>query len=893
MTILNAAIEANGWVLRITLTATPGSFASYALTPDAIPKLSLVSNHPGYAPAGGTATATTLARSIIATKPLRKPVNPLSPTTPVLDETDNGDGSITVRLALSDWIHATDTGLALTMLAGWRTGEAAGTTPVGNGSTVAAAMPIMRWADVPYQRATGPFTLELTVFSHHPQGLAPVAGVRFRVTDGTTTRTAWATAQTSSTRYDDSVSVYAATIDPVAAPGLTAGLLRCDAEVYPWLGAMRSTDPAGSASMSGLNFAGYASKAEAPFVVGYDPAGTRYGGQVLFIDPAGTATAVAAMVANDLAAARAIASASRPRDITTAIQALYLANRGLAAANGGTAAVRSADGARLVLAAGNHAGVGTTTITTGASSSELGVIIEGDPDDPAPRANCVLATGTATGLKVNRLILRSLTLETGTTSLASTAQAYFWLDNVEVRGKSGQETNSVAPITAATPAAAANLAATRSRWWKSGTAFRGTTLRFGLLRNCEFSRRAEGVCILGGRLIPATEDATVTNAENGAGHWNSTSDIGAVEDSVVAGVDLRSVKGRVWVITSASAAAAGTTLPSIRRAVFANNLCERIGADPQPFFSAGEDGSAVMSYNIIEGNSFIGERCNLFYSDPVPTTVAEANGQLNVAIGNRVANNSFDWAATKHDAFNDPTTLAVRTSGGVAGPTGYRPQMVETWSITYGVGWEANHDFGRLGGGNFAFEYFGRRSVQAVGGVPGWPADRSNAGSPTTGGGSYKPPPGSVLLGRGLRASIDRDLGGTTRMVPFTVGSVESGAAVTLAPGKARSNSLAGPVALGWRGTLVAAQGRSSSRSGSAAIHWGGSLAPARGHLAQVGSAALLGLGQVTIAALSARLATRDAGTAVLPDQPFELLFGSPRLVRIAGEVRVQFVPHD
>ena len=183
MAITAASIEANGWVLRLRVSGSPGSFASYTLDPDGTPRVVLSTSHAGFVQSAGTAVAGSLARSIFATKPLRKPVNPASPTVAVIDETDNGDGSVTVRLALSEFVHATDTAATLSVLAGWRTGEAAAAgIAVTNGSTLAAPIPVMRWADLPYTRIAGAVTLELVVASHQPKGLLAVAGVRFTVT---------------------------------------------------------------------------------------------------------------------------------------------------------------------------------------------------------------------------------------------------------------------------------------------------------------------------------------------------------------------------------------------------------------------------------------------------------------------------------------------------------------------------------------------------------------------------------------------------------------------------------------------------------------------------------------------------------------------------------------
>jgi len=163
MAITAAQVESNGWVLRVTMTGsrsaialapdTPAqwaaNFAAYALNPNGgSPALTLTGTTNGFVPSGGAAVASsTVARTLTATKVLRKAVvataagvrdakNP--------DETDNGDGTITVRLALSQHVYAGDAGLTLIALTGWRTGATAQTIAVTNNSTVAAPAPIVR-----------------------------------------------------------------------------------------------------------------------------------------------------------------------------------------------------------------------------------------------------------------------------------------------------------------------------------------------------------------------------------------------------------------------------------------------------------------------------------------------------------------------------------------------------------------------------------------------------------------------------------------------------------------------------------------------------------------------------------------------------------------------------
>ncbi len=899
MSIIAASIESNGWVLRLTLAASLGTFASYTLDPDGTPRVMLGSSHSGFAQSGGQAVATSQTRALVATKPLRKPAQAtnagvLAPA--VIDETDLGGGQIQVRLALSEHIYATDTAVTLSVAGGWRTAEAAATgISVSNGSTIVCPVPVFRWADVPYQRRTGAFFLDLIAFSHHPNALQPVAGVKFTVTDGTTVKTYWTTALATSTSYGDTLRCYRVQVDPTVATALTAGLLRCDAEVYPWLGVVRSTDPSGTRSMTGLTTAAFATAAQAPFTVAWDPAGTRYAPGYVCVDPAtGSATASAVTVGATWAAAKA---GTRARDVTTAIQAGYLLNRTLPAANGQSAQTRSVDGLMIGLVAATHAGIGTTAVTTGIAGNECWPAIFGDPDNAAPRTNCILQTGTAQNVRLGRMRLADLAFEVGTSTLFISSTIYLWFDNVEGRGKSGQTTNAVAFTSTTPPAGFASTFATRTRWWQTGTSLRATSgIRPLLLRNCEWARRSEACAILGGRLIQHLDTTvswyTGSNYQTASSGWNGGNtglgDIGSQEDVIIAGCDLRSASGRVWLPAKLDAASAATPLDSIRRQVFANNVCERLtSGSPEPFWAMGEDDNVQMSYNIIEGNTFAGERSNCLYSDPLPVTVADTDTLNNSAFANRIANNCLDWAATKHDTFNDSQSLAVRAAAGDPRAHGYRPQAIGCWSVLYGVGFAANVDFGRHpSAGNFQFEYLGRRSVQIVGGTPLFTNDGCKFGS-NAGQGDYKAAVTSLVVGRGLAASSDRDRLNLARIVPFAAGSIETSGAVQLSPDASRSATRAAVTALGWTATLVPAPARSADRALATALGIAFGIGPALARHPQLAAATGVGWA-ATLAPGDARSLLLGLATAISIDTEPTIMPGDGWNA-LAGETPILF----
>ncbi len=572
MAITAASIEANGWVLAITHNRGLGSFASYALTPDTSPALTLASQHPGYdatvVTGGGVVSK---ARSFTATKPLRQAAivsNAGVLGAKAIDETDNGGGSVTVRIALSNWVYATDTALTLTAAANWRTGEAAATIAVTNNSTVACPAPIHRWADVPYRLQRGSFDVDMLIFGFFPQGNQPVAAVKFTVTDGTAVKVFWSTALSSSTQFGDNLRLYRVTVDPSTATALTKGLLRVDAEVYPWIGAMRPTDVAGSKAMANLATSavqygagdGMLGKAQSPFVVAWDPTGARYPFKCVYVDfTNGTAVASTAMIgtgtsdATALTAAKAVAPAARAKDVACAVEALRLTGLSYPAANGQAASATPAvDGCRIVLAPQVHAnGLGGTSVGYTPQVLETWLRIEGDPADANPRQNVIVRTNSTVspGFSSNtqRVAYATMSIELGFDLLLYTK--YQWFDNVELRAQTGQTTSNRAPVGGARPPAGyLGLFATRSRCWKSGVSFDYSFgSQFQLVRACEHRRAAKSPVCVKNRVISEAEDPSFTGALGIqiTGALSSFTDDLSVYDSIVAYGDYRACKEAV------------------------------------------------------------------------------------------------------------------------------------------------------------------------------------------------------------------------------------------------------------------------------------------------------------------------------------------------------------
>lgn len=958
MAITSASIEANGWVLQVTFNGTPssaGDFSQYTLDPNGTPRLMLAAAASGFTQSSGVAVASSaVARSLVATKPLRKVVNATNAgardaKTP--DETNLGGGLVRIRIALSQHIYATDTGLTLAALAGWRTGEAASSgIAVTNNSTLAAPPPILRWSDVPYQRKTGPFDLEVVAFSHHPSGLAPIAAVRFTATDGTNTATAWATALSTSTRYGDALRVYKVTIDgSTAIPGaLTEGLVRCDYKAFPWIGPARASntlDTAATAvassaapSMSSLTTAGFAPAAQAPFVIAYDPSATWLPPLYVYIAPntftgtgaisgttlTVTAVATGALTVGTIISGTGITAATKITALgsgsggtgtytvsvsqtaastatlngggnpnnnivtvsanaatagngtcadsyTCARNAMKIQNRVVAARNGQAASAAGAtDGMVVRYKAGSYTGLGAVGVGTGISTSYTWEIVEGDPADANPRGNIVVAQATSGNTRSTRTLVRNLTI-IGPSTANFLTSPYGWIDNVEVRGPSGNATNTATLFNSS-----GSLATywTRSRYWQIGSYIGGP-----LVRACEVENGIAATVVVTSRRLPSAVAATSAILASG-----STADpLGATQDVIISGNDLRYVKGNVtWseALTpnaNAGAAAMGTTYPVFSRQVFANNVCESYGASNPMFTCVGENNPVVATYNIIEGNTLSGDRTNFLYDDlnfansPATTYNTKNDTESNIILCNRIANNAFDQHSLKADFFNDPFVQSARAAASDPRQHGYRPQAIRGWSALYGVNFADNvilrgnntlldgaHEFEGLNSPNYTIETGAAADPKYTLDKSGTDISGSRYDPANTGGGDYKPLAGSPLNGHAFSASVDVDQRGVARTIPFAAGAVQNDVAVAIVPAATRHAAEASSPALRWAATLAAASTVMTTRAASGRATWSVAL-PVASALVATRAAAGSVRWNATLAAASGQIATRAA----------------------------------
>jgi hypothetical protein len=442
MTIVSVSVEANGWVLAVRglWAATPGAWEfdgldrtngrflfggldQFPLTPDSVPKIIVALRDAGFDRIAGLPVANAgRPRTLVGTKALRLP----HPEHRKLDEFDHGDGTRTVRIALSDRIYATSTVASVAFLPGWKDGQDGGAVAtVTNGSTLAAPLPIFRWANEPWPLVQGTAgapnhmgRVELIVASHHPDhhgGLLhqAVAAVRLTAFDGATSKAFHFAAPQTSPLYGDGLRCWGGEID---LSGLSPGGITVHAVVYPWVGEVRETGTGHSTSIN----AALASEWGAPFHLFYDPHGSVAPRKYVAVDPASPNSGVtdSAQLADVLlhdsaAAAEAAPLASKPATYSMALAKFGAVAPALAARNGFAGVNRCAAWWEILLPVGKSVHSNALGASTGANAGPGYLVVSAVPSAAAARSDVVFGTnGTQrTNGAVDRIKFRGIRVE--------------------------------------------------------------------------------------------------------------------------------------------------------------------------------------------------------------------------------------------------------------------------------------------------------------------------------------------------------------------------------------------------------------------------------------------------------------------------------------------------
>ena len=195
-----SSTDASGWSAQWA-SGTPPTFA-----PDTSPQ-TITLTRAGYSAAG--AVLSNVSDTIVMTQRVRQPWP--------------NDGSLTAStVALSDYVYSTDS-----------------ISGVTNNSTEISPKPIANWV-TPHRAVIGNTlaagALEIVAAHRNARLGRGVACVIFRVTDGTTTISATVAATVVSGRTGDRNPVLVYRNPVMDITSLNAGVITCNAEVYPWVG---------------------------------------------------------------------------------------------------------------------------------------------------------------------------------------------------------------------------------------------------------------------------------------------------------------------------------------------------------------------------------------------------------------------------------------------------------------------------------------------------------------------------------------------------------------------------------------------------------------------------------------------------------------------------------
>lgn len=233
--IKSAQVEANGWVLAVTVD-TIGTFGTlnfgFGTNYSGPSKVVVSVTSLGFGDAGQPATH---VRRLYGTKELRLPY----PNQATRDVQASGNDAV-IRMALSDYVYGTCSNLTVSIGSNWFSNNAAcsGLT-VANNSLASAPKPIANWSWPGFQRVTGnTMTLRAVGFHRSGQEGRPLRAMRFVATGATSgvAVTNFVTRMTVDRSLGDAVPVceYVGTLD---VSGMTQGeRVRCDFTAYPWLG---------------------------------------------------------------------------------------------------------------------------------------------------------------------------------------------------------------------------------------------------------------------------------------------------------------------------------------------------------------------------------------------------------------------------------------------------------------------------------------------------------------------------------------------------------------------------------------------------------------------------------------------------------------------------------
>lgn len=673
----------NGWTAEIDISglSTGGTYAM-GLGANNDPggaKVVFTVNSPGYDSNGN---ATTITRTVYGTKFVRQTY----PSNALADESESG-GTLTVKVALSDFVYSGDSSITANIAPGFYTQGTANTASSGisvtNSSALAYPKVIGRWAWPGYERVTGDFLIEAVAFHRSAQNGKPLASMKFIATDqhgNSTTQTV--ADMTVSTRTGDAntVLVYAATM-PVST--LTQGdLLTINFEAYPWVG--DSTAVLNSATTSD----GFAQPEEriGPLTAVNDKNGTFGIGYALVNSAGTTSTTTGAVVYASQAAAESAGNSTAFITIGRAAAAIQDYHRINFSRN-------DAGGGVILLTEGSYTFPGFTPNDLGsttASTTNAWLIVKNA--STAAKANTIISAGTNATFKAERLKIEGITLSASSGSSIIRGRAAsdaLWLHDTTIN------LTSTGPILVYKAVYATQNAVTA---YSNGFgAFSTNKSPYVLIRGNTSTPVVTGnlYAIIGNKNINLSNSGKgFIETGNASGHRISDNSIYAFNT--------------VYGTTGANLIAGNTLING--GIAYVQNVLESLSSS-QPILQIAADSSTTVVNNvIIWNNTLAGQRTNFAYNEYTTDNFARFNWSQRF-------NSLADWN-TKDDTF------------GAGPPNGVRQG---SWPVTYNIGTVGN----RSQVANFPGSFDGLfTNLQSTVSAPLYTLDKSYNGT-AAGNGTY------------------------------------------------------------------------------------------------------------------------------------------------------------
>ena len=677
-----SAIAYSGWTAEIDIDGlSTGGTYDFGLGANNDPtnaKMVFTVTSQGYDDSGN---ATTMTRTVYGTNYVRK----VYPDNAQAYETDNG-GSVTVRVALSDYIYSSDT-VTVTIASSFYTQGTANNSvtnlAVTNSSVESYPKVIANWSWPGYDRITGS-TLKLRAVAFHrsAQEGRPVRAVKYTCTDQhSNTATDTVTTPSIDGTISDAVPVveYVGTISTAS---LTQGdALTCNFIAYPWYG------DAGSILNTGDGVNTMPTPLYAPQTYLLDKDNT-YGVTVAVVDSVSGDNATGAAV--DYAA---FDSENPP----AAFLNIFAAANAIAAYNN-TNHSRNNTGAGIIyLKEGSHVWTGGTVTAGGQATSPSWVTVTKFPG--TTRSNVLISTAATTKQVNEKLKLEDVKVTNSTVS-GFTGMDTVWVHN-----------SDIAPTGAATFYVNTVLYITNSQIWNSAELKEYSTVN------------ASRALVRG--------NSTMENFANAAKPYTF---IGNSFDTQALGIQ---------------GDTPGQTTPAFTNTIYAYNIINQFSATSQiigslNLTSANTHGIAVVQ-NVFERASGTAPPISIIASDQ--STADPVNNVLiwnNSLIGQRLnmAYNDYNlndvgpvyrksWSV-KNNIFDDYNSVTdIDSHGGTPDNDRYGNH-----SVIHGAGFSGNVFLERTGASGYNNKFSGLNSVLGSSLNPQYVDDNSAVGD-GTGNGDY------------------------------------------------------------------------------------------------------------------------------------------------------------